>query len=128
MDEQPALIQIIDWAARFELPNSSVFDVKDSARLMNVLEEVDGAAIYGIFSLLVNLCRRQPAPRAGWLTENGKPDGVRYTVETLSELFHRPKEEILRMLQITTESGVNLIRFVDGDFQQLWELDQNRDR
>src|SRR5437899_2456712 len=111
MNEQQPLMQIVNWDA-FEHGGYSILDIKDSPTLLNIICEHDGAAVYGIWALLVDLCRRQPAPRSGWLTEDGKREGSRYTLETLAGLFHRPQIEILRMFQETTNRGIGWIRFV----------------
>src|SRR5205823_4057868 len=113
------LLQFVNWAQNFERPESCFFDIEDSSRLLSIMGERDGAAIYGILVLVIDRCRRQPAQRDGWLTQNGSRDGERYSVEYLAGLFHRPQAEIMRSIQVATSMGVNLMRFVEGDFAML---------
>jgi hypothetical protein len=59
------------------------------AALANVLGEPDGAAILGIWELILKLCSGQPKPRHGCLTADGKL-GRRYCAGELARLFRRP--------------------------------------
>jgi hypothetical protein len=127
-NESP-LVQIVNWADTFERPNSPALDIADSPRLLNLmLSAPDAAAIFGILMLIVSLCRNHPAPRNGWLTENGQRNGPRITVETLAGLFHRAQAEIIRCFQLTTKREIAFMRFVEGDFNQLHQLFLTRDR
>lgn len=108
----PPLLQIVDWQ-RFEALGSSGLFRDETWK--NVLGQSDGAAVYGIWALLIELCKEQPVPRDGWLTTDGTREGERFTVKMLAQRFWRPRAEIARMLQVATADDVGWIAVVDGD-------------
>jgi hypothetical protein len=127
-DPPPPLLQIVGWDSVFEKTKSRYVEKcsyvcvpakQDSVGLLNVLGEENGAAIYGIWMLLVQRCAKQPTPRAGWLTENGKPDGRRFTIELLSHMFRRPRDEIMSMFYVVTSPAVGWIAVVEGSRSSL---------
>src|SRR5262249_3905446 len=122
------LIQVVNWATTFEKLNSPVLDIADSPRLLGVMGQLDGPAIWGIFMLVVDLCRRHAAPCDGWLTLNGTTIGERYSLECLTRLYCRAQLEVLRCVQVVTSRHVGFMRFVEGDFGQLYKAFLNRDR
>ena len=126
-DDLPTpLLQINNWDAVFEKTKSRYVDKcswvcvpskQDSIGLMTVLSEADGAAIYGVWILLVQRCVKQPSPRAGWLTQNGKRDGVRFTIPMLASAFRRPRSEIQRMFMATIDPDVAWITVMEGSLK-----------
>lgn len=122
------LLQIVNWQSTFEELNSRALDISDSPRLLSVVEEEDGAAVFGILMLIVDLCRQHPNPRNGWLTHNGAKDGDRMTLAGLSAAFHRPQMEIHRCFQSCSARGANFLRFEEGDLDTLHQAYLNRDR
>jgi hypothetical protein len=120
------LLQVNNWDGIIEKTKSREVDrcsyvcypnEQDSISVTNILGEADGAAILGIYLLLVLRLSRQPKPREGWLTENGKRDGRRYSIELRSSLFRRAIAEIQRMFVVTTSPDVALIKVVEGSLE-----------
>ena len=114
----PPLLQIVDWNEHFENAKSRTFSKCQYACVpnkhgvsgwSNVMGEVDGAAIYGIWQCLVQLCSRQQKPRDGWLTFDGKKDGRRLSARELSNLFRRPVDEIHRCIMVVTSPEVGFV-------------------
>jgi uncharacterized phage protein (TIGR02220 family) len=112
------LYQVKDWDGNFEnnksreredcsfvcVPNSH-----SGLGFSRIMAEKDGAAVYGVFQLIIGACSRQRKPREGWLTENGKRDGEPWTPEDLAVQFRRPVEEIVRALEVLTSPKVGWI-------------------
>lgn len=95
--------RVKDWDKHFENNKSRERDScsyvcvpnkHDGFGLALVLTEQNGAAIYGIFCLILGLCSRQRLPRSGWLTDDGTESGRPFTPSDLSILFRRPPSEI----------------------------------
>lgn len=121
MIEEVPLYQIIDWTDHFESAKSKTYGKCSYACIPNkhggvglaiVQAQPDGAAIYGVWAWIVQLCSRQRT-RAGYLTADGKVDGQRLSAAMLSHAFHRPLEEIQRTLQVMTLPQVGWMR-VEG--------------
>jgi len=109
------LYQIVNYDDHFENSRSRKRDQcsfvcvpnkNDGVCLANILGEPDGAAIYGIWILLLQLCSRQRKPRNGYLTADGKKDGRRLSAAELSRIFNRPVAEIERCLQVVSSEKV----------------------
>lgn len=75
-----------------------------------ILEQEDGAAIYGIWCLLIGACSHQSPPREGWLTVDGSPNGDPWTAHDLSKRWRRPISEIRRALSVLSGHKVGWIR------------------
>lgn len=127
----PPLYQIIDWDVHFENAKSRTYDKcqyvvapnkHGGSGWSNVMATEDGAAIWGIWCLLKDLCSRQRRPREGWITSDGKKNGRRLTVRELSNQFRRPSEEISRCLQILQSPEVAFIRIVDRQAEHLSQI------
>ncbi len=73
-----------------------------------IMREKDGAAIYGIFHMIVGACSQQKN-RNGWLTVNGESAGTPWGVDDLAVKFRRPDAEIARALEILTSEKVGWI-------------------
>lgn len=79
--------QIKDWNKDFETNKSRQFDTcrfiymprKEGLAFKHIMAEPDGAAIYGIWVLLVGICANQCKPRDGWLTTDGHQPGTKRT-------------------------------------------------
>lgn len=82
-----------------------------------IMREPDGAAIYGIWCLLIGKLSRQKRhvtgdtkgdgspilSRQGYLTEDGRPDGSPLTADDLSICWHRPVAEIQHALDFLSD-------------------------
>src|SRR5579872_3770087 len=84
LTEMPLVYRVKDWDTRFENYKSREVDScgfvcvpnkQDGLGLNRILAETDGAAVYGIFSLIIGACSRQRRPRSGWLTDDGRESG-----------------------------------------------------
>jgi hypothetical protein len=71
---------------------------QDGMGLMRILTQPDGAAIFGIWCLILQACSRQGKHRDGWLTVDGKPMSEPWPIEDLAIRWHRPVAEIERAL------------------------------
>lgn len=135
------LYQIVNWD-QFENSKSRTFakpqfvcvpNKHGGAGLSNVQGEHDGAAIYGVWQWILQMCSRQAvgeyktasgkkvftSQRDGWLTDNGKKDGRRLSARELANMFRRPVEEILRCLMVVQSPEVAFIRLVEGTPEHL---------
>jgi hypothetical protein len=120
------LYQIVDWPEHFENAKSKTFNRCQNLMCpnkhggtgwSNVMGEHDGAMIWGIWKMILEMCSRQPKPRAGWLTQDGKKEGRRMSIRELSNQFRRPIEEIIRCLATVTAPEVDFIRIIDGQHE-----------
>lgn len=110
-----SVYQILNWDRHFENDRSRKIDRCSFACVPNkqhgmgfcrIASEPDGAAIYGIWHMIVGACSQQSLPRDGWLTENGKSDGVPWAAADLALKFRRPETEILRSLKFLSSERV----------------------
>jgi hypothetical protein len=146
--KQPLLMRIRNWDATFEKASSRAVDrcsyvcvpnKQDSMGLMNVVELHDGMTIFGCYNMLLRLCSRQRRPdakkepeaaaiywRDGWLTESGKKDGRRYSLQSLARNFRRPLEEIVRMVLVCSGEEVGWLEILEGDETYSLELEDGR--
>lgn len=79
---------------------------------INIMAQSDGSAIYGIWCCIVGACSQQKE-RDGWLTENGKSDGIPWEPQDLANKFRRPTQEVEKALQILSSQKVGWIQTVD---------------
>ncbi len=100
-------IQVLNWQKHFENSKSRERDRcgfvcvpnKMGMGLALMLAEPDGAAMYGIFCLMLGLLSRQPKPRDGYLTGTGQADDRYLTGSELALLWRRPTAEVDRALR-----------------------------
>lgn len=112
--------QVADWDAHFENDRSRTRDRCSFVCVPNkqhgmgfcyVVSEPDGGAIYGVWNMILGACSQQNLPRKGWLTSNGRPDGLPWDEISLSMKFRRPLGEIRRALDFLSTPAVGwLIR------------------
>lgn len=110
--------QIKDWDLHFENDRSRqrekcsfvcVPNKQHGMGFARTMAEADGAAIYGIWCLILGACSQQKK-RDGWLTENGESSGSPWGAEDLAVKFRRPKEEIQRALDFIGSNRVGWIQ------------------
>jgi hypothetical protein len=118
------LLQLVDWNKHFENNKSRERDrcgfvcvpnKFGGVGLTNVLDHPEGAAIYGIWVLILELCSKQHRPRDGWLTDNGRPDGRPLGPEQLARLFRRSQTEIKLCFEVVSNIEVGWIWLVSGE-------------
>ena len=111
------IFQIKDWDAHFENDRSRqreqcsfvcVPNKQHGMGFCRIMAEPDGAAIYGIWHMLVGACSQQKK-RDGWLTSDGESAGSPWGVDDLALKFRRPTKEIERALQVLISEKVGWI-------------------
>jgi len=107
--------QVRDWGENFENAKSRERVVcswvpmpnkQSGLGLSRILTEPDGAAIYGIWCLIVGAVSRQKKPRDGWLTADGHQAGTPWAPDDLALMFRRPLEEVERALAVLSSDPV----------------------
>lgn len=110
--------QIKDWDRRFENAKSRTIDSCSFVCIPNkqhglgftrIMAEADGAAIFGIWCLLLETASRQRRPRHGWLTEDGTRNGSPWTSEDLALRWRRPEQEVSRALTFLSSVKIGWI-------------------
>ena len=111
------IYQIRDWDENFENDRSRrvekcsfvcVPNKQHGMGFLHVIQQPDGAAIYGIWGCLLGACSQQKN-RAGWLTSNGEGNGRPWGVPDLVVKLHRPAKEIQRALEVLCSEQVDWI-------------------
>jgi hypothetical protein len=113
-------LQVKDWDEHFENNKSRERDQcsfvcvpnkQDGMGLNRIRAEPDGAAIYGIWCLIIGACSRQSLPRDGHLTDTGRAPsaGTPWTAEDLAFRWRRPVAEVERALQVLMSPKVGWI-------------------
>ena len=106
--------QVKDWDVYFENDRSRtrekcsfvcVPNKQHGMGFARIMAEVDGAAIYGIWCLILGACSQQKK-RAGWLTDNGERTGTAWGADDLAVKFRRPALEIQRSLDFICSDKV----------------------
>lgn len=110
--------QIANWNTHFENDRSRQRDKCSFVCVPNkqhgmgfcrVMSEPDGAMIYGIWHLILGACSQQSLPRNGWLTVGGDQAGSAWGVDDLALKFRRPKDEIVRAMEVLSSEKVGWI-------------------
>lgn len=117
------LYQIRNWNDNFE--NAKSRSVKECSfvcipnkqggvGLMHILAEPDGRAIYGLWTLILEMCSHQKPPREGYLTADGKRNGRRYRAAEIACLFRASEAEVRRFLAVVSAPEVDWLELVEG--------------
>jgi hypothetical protein len=114
--------QVKNWNTHFENNKSRERDECSFVCVPNqqsglgfsrIMDEKDGAAIYGVFCMILGACSRQKKPREGWLTQDGHPTGTAWALDDLAIQFRRPEREIRRALDILSSPKVGWLARVE---------------
>ena len=115
MSEQGAY-RIRDWGEHFENAKSRTIkeclwvpmpNKQDGMGFTRIMVEPDGAAIYGVWCMIVGACSRQhKGRRSGWLTDDGHHEGTAWVPRDLAMRWRRPVEEIERALVFLSSDPV----------------------
>jgi hypothetical protein len=125
------LYQVVDWNENFESAKSRLIqrcantyapNKHGGSGWSNVMAEEHGAAIWGIWKMLLDICSRQSRPRAGWLTADGKKEGRRLSARELSNQLRRPLDEIEEALRVLQLPEVSFIRLVAGQAEHITRI------
>jgi hypothetical protein len=112
------IYRIKDWNEHFENDRSRsrkscsfvcVPNKQHGMGFCRIMAEKDGAAIYGIWHLILGACSQQLSPRNGWLTADGDQAGSPWGVDDLALKFRRPETEISRALNVLSSKSVGWI-------------------
>jgi hypothetical protein len=112
--------QIPGWDHHFENYKSRTIDECSYVAMPNkqhglgltrILAEPDGAAVFGIWCLILQAVSRQERPRAGWLTENGRPNGAPWDIDDMALRWRRPVAEVRRALEVLTSAKIGWITY-----------------
>jgi len=118
--------RIRDWDNNFENARSRAIEKckwvpmpnkQDGMGFTRVIAEPDGAAIYGIWCLIVGACSRQKAERDGWLTDDGLETGAPWTASDLALRWRRPLEEVERALAFLSSDKIGWIEAIGESHQ-----------
>lgn len=139
------LYQVVDWDDHYENNKSRERDEcsyvcmpnkQDGMGLTYILNEEDGASIYGIWCLVVGAVSRQrrmneygghdkdgtPATklrREGYLTDDGLPDGRPWSARDLALRWRRREKEVQRALDFLCEPNVGWMRNLGESARQV---------
>jgi hypothetical protein len=114
--------QVQDWDKLFENNKSRERDnchfvcvpnKQDGMGLTRVLACKNGAAIYGIWHLILGACSRQRRPRAGWMTDDGHQTGTPWALADLALRWRRQEQEIVEALELLTSPNIQWIKAFD---------------
>lgn len=114
-------LQIPQWDLRYENFKSRTVDTchfvcvpnKSGMGLSYILNEPDGAAIYGIWCLILGACSTQRKPRNGYLTDTGTIGGNSWEINDLAIRFRRQPPEIARAISVLTSDKVGWLIDLD---------------
>jgi hypothetical protein len=113
-----ATYQVKDWENIYENAESRklkkcgfvcVPNTQQGMGLLHILGQKNGAAIYGIFNLIIGSLSQQSPTRAGWMTDDGTETGKPWSESYLSVRYGRPIGEIREALQVLSSSEVGWI-------------------
>lgn len=115
-DSEPRIkvYQVIGWDRFFEGAKSKSYNNKSSCMMpckhglgyRRLISEKDGPAMFGAWCSMIQTISRQPSPRRGYLTDNGRSTGKAYTPEDLELLTNIPSCLFERMLEICSSQTV----------------------
>jgi hypothetical protein len=107
--------QVLNWDDNFENYKSREVDdcsfvcvpnKQHGMGLTRILAEPNGAAIYGVWNLILGACSRQRRPRSGWLTHDGTAEGTAWTVDDLALRWRMTREEVAKALEFLCSDAV----------------------
>jgi len=117
------MYRIREWNKHFETSRSRQVTVlrkvtipnKDNGlALERILRHPQGATIFGMFVLLVELCSRQKAPRYGLLTDTGQPDGKALEAQDIADMYFMDKGQVKTCLDFLSDVSVGWLENVEA--------------
>lgn len=111
--------QIPGWDHHFENNKSRDIDECSYVAMPNkqhgmgftrIMAQPDGAAIFGVWCLILQAASRQERPRNGWLTDDGTETGIAWDIEDLAMRWRRPVEEIRRALDVLCSPKIGWLK------------------
>jgi len=113
------VLQVVGWDTYFEKAASRQVNEcswvcapnhLDGDGITFILQQPDGAAIYGIWNLIIRKCSQQRKPRHGYLTADGTPSARPWSADSMALWWRRPIEEIERALEVLSHDPVNWLQ------------------
>ena len=110
--------QVLDWDKHFENHKSRTITTcswvyvpnkQSGLGLRRILSLPDGAAIYGVWNLIVGKLSHHRPPRAGWMTHEGRSDGTPWALEDMQIMWGLPIPFLERVMQVLTSKEVGWI-------------------
>lgn len=108
------LYRVKDWEKHFETAKTKPYKNKSNYTLplkfglgyTRLLKQENGAALFGSFCAMICALSQHEPPRQGWLTENGKEDGVPLDAQALEDITKIPKLVFEKMLEATASKNI----------------------
>lgn len=113
------VLQVVEWDNNFEKAASRIVDRcswicapnhLDGDGLTFILQQPDGAAIYGIWNLIIRKCSQQKKPRHGYLTADGTPMARPWHAHGMAGWWRREIDEVERALEVLSHDPVNWLQ------------------
>lgn len=111
--------QIPGWDHHFENNKSRDIDECSYVAMPNkqhgmgftrIMAQPDGAAIFGVWCLILQAASRQERPRKGWLTDDGTETGIAWDIEDLAMRWRRPFDEIRRAIEVLCSPKIGWLK------------------
>ncbi len=103
------MLRIKNWHENFETERTATFkcrlqiDIKteySGFKVRRLLKDPnDGGWHFAVWILLLQWHARTEPPREGWLTHNGKPNGIELTAEDIAEEINIPVNHVSKALE-----------------------------
>lgn len=77
-----------------------------------------GAALFGAWRAMADVLSRQAAPRHGYLTDTGLPDGAPLSTKDLSDLTSMPEDIFTELLSVCSSQAVGWLMVANSGIPQ----------
>lgn len=107
--------QVLDWNLKFENERSRRYNFcrfvcvpnkQHGMGFTRLMSLPDGAAIYGMFHMIIGACSQQKSPREGWLTDDGGRQGRPWWASDLAVRFRQTEANFTRALEILSSPEI----------------------
>ena len=117
-----AMYQIVDWNANFEGAKSRTYSNKTTCQMptkhglgyKRLVKRQNGAALFGAWCALVQVCSRHRKERNGYCTDTGSATGKPYTASDLGLLTDISESAFAELFQVASSQEVGWLRIVQG--------------
>jgi hypothetical protein len=117
------MYQISGYANHFETAKSKSSDRRRKVVVplkqkglgfRRILQHPQGPALFGIFMLLVEYCSTHPAPRAGLLTDTGRPDGKELNAQDIGAMYGIDAALAQTCLDVLSSTAIGWLEVVEA--------------
>jgi hypothetical protein len=121
-----SVYRIPSWDENFESSKSRTFEFTRRVYMPNkqhgmgftrIISEHDGAAIFGIWCMILQLCSQQKTPREGWLTEDGTDAGRPFDASDLALRWRRQEAEVARAIDFLSSDKIGWLKKLDASIR-----------